>query len=123
MSEVRIFVDDDSPRSAGLLLDWLRREPELRGAVTARHLPGPQGSMGALAEVVVALGSSGAAAVLARSVHVWLTQRRSDVSVIVSGPGGRRVHVEVKRVAEAGELLNQIIDWVDLDGDSAAERQ
>ncbi|MEV6340283.1 hypothetical protein AB0M12_36845 [Nocardia vinacea] len=76
------------------LRDWLGREPQFRGGVRAAERVVKPGEMGTLEDVlIVALGSGGAATVLARSVSVWLQQRRSGLSVRVTGPNGHCVEI------------------------------
>ena len=62
--------------------------------------------MGSFTELIVGVISSGAATVLARSLQVWLVQRRADVKLNVTGPQGRQVSLDAKRVSDAEHLLN-----------------
>jgi Effector Associated Constant Component 1 len=66
--------------------------------------------MGATTEIIIEAISSGAlaglVAALAKSLQVWLTQRRADVAVKISGPGGREVVLDAKRIPDAEHLLN-----------------
>jgi len=58
--------------------------------------------MGATTELVVqtaaAVASAGAMTALARSLSVWLVQRRADITVTVTRPDGRKVEVTARRV-------------------------
>jgi hypothetical protein len=47
---------------------------------------------------------------LARSLSVWLVQRRSDLTVKVTGPGGRQVSVSARRVADPEQLLRAVLE-------------
>lgn len=93
------------------LQDWLRHEPELRGHLRQGETPGPVGSMGASTELIVGVVSSGAATALVRSLQVWLAQRRADVKLNVTGPQGRRIVLDAKRVPDAEHLLNTALGW------------
>lgn len=98
------------------LQDWLRREPQLHGHLRQGEAPGPGGAMGAVVEVVVGVVSSGAVTTLAKSLQVWLSQRRADVALKVSGPEGREVVLDAKRIPDAERLLNTALGWAE--GDS-----
>jgi len=95
------------------LSDWLRREPELRGHLRQGETPGPAGAMGASTELIVGVISSGAATTLARSLQVWLTQRRADVKLNVTGPEGQQIVLDAKRVPDAEHLLNTALGWAE----------
>ena len=104
-------ADEDSLR------EWLRREPDVRGHLAVVPGPGPAGTMGPTSDLVVqvaatAAGATAVWAALARSLTVWLTQRRSDLSVTITGPKGRTVVVEAKRVADVQELMQRIVEAV-----------
>jgi Effector Associated Constant Component 1 len=95
------------------LWDWLRSERELRGHLRQGQAPGPEGAMGALAEVIVGVASSGAATALAKAMQVWLVQRRADVVLNISGPDGKQIMLDAKRVPDAEHLLNYVLGWTD----------
>ncbi len=107
---------DDGPDTAGQLLDWLSGDEGLRGRAHLQDRPVREGDMGAVSEVVtVALGSGatvGIVASLARSLTTWLTNRRSDVTVTVTRPGGDSVEFSGKRV-DAADVLRRIQDLAD----------
>ena len=86
MADLHIAVDGRDS-DAESLQDWLRGEPEFRGQLRQGEAPGPDGAMGAVVDVIVGVVSSGAATTLAKSLQVWLTQRRADVTLKLSGPG------------------------------------
>ena len=92
------------------LADWLAQDEELRGLV----VPGPAvpaaGELGASADVLVAaVGSGGAVSVLAASLRAFLAQpRRSDVTIVLTGPDGRRVEIDAKRVPDVEALVRQV---------------
>jgi Effector Associated Constant Component 1 len=93
------------------LHDWLRHEAELRGHLRQGDTPGPVGAMGASTELIVGVVSSGAATALVKSLQVWLTQRRADVKLNVTGPQGRQIVLDAKRVPDAGRLLDTALGW------------
>jgi Effector Associated Constant Component 1 len=112
--QARILIEDGGDVES--LWEWLRQEPELRGRLTTASAPAPQGAMGAPIELVVALATTagGVATVLARSLSTWLTererQRRSDVTIKVTGPGGRQVQVSARRVPDSEQLLRAVLE-------------
>ena len=114
MADLHIAVDgrDGDVES---LQNWLRGEPELRGYLRQGETPGPSGAMGAAADVIIGVVSSGAATTLAKSLQVWLTQRRADVKIKVSGPGSRDVELDAKRIPDAERLLNTALGWTEGD--------
>lgn len=114
MVDLHITVDGrDSDVES--LQDWLRREPEFRGHLRQGEVPGPAGAQGAVVDVIVGVLSSGTATTLATSLQVWLTQRRADVVLKVSGPGGRKIYLDAKRIPDAERLLNTALGWAETD--------
>jgi hypothetical protein len=71
--------------------------------------------MGASTELIVGIVSSGAATALVTSLQVWLTQRRADVALTVSGPGGLEVVLDAKRIPDAERLVNSVLGWTEGD--------
>ncbi|WP_329385835.1 effector-associated constant component EACC1 [Streptomyces sp. NBC_01716] len=96
----------------GSLYAWLREVDALRGVVALRGAPPVAGTMGAALDVItVAVGSGGAAGVLARSVVSWLIQgRRSDVKVTVTTENGRSVEIDVRGARDPEALMRQVAD-------------
>ena len=111
MADLRITVDGQDT-DAGSLREWLRREPQLRGHLRQGETPAPAGAMGASTELIIGVVSSGAATALARSLQVWLAQRRADVKLKVAGPQGRQVILDAKRVRRQ-HLLNTALGWAE----------
>jgi hypothetical protein len=68
--------------------------------------------MGAPIELVVILATTTVPVVvaLARSLSTWLVQRRSDLTVTVTGPDGRQVSVSSRRVADPEKLLRTVLE-------------
>ncbi|MGK5546688.1 effector-associated constant component EACC1 [Streptomyces sp. URMC 127] len=92
-----------------VLFEWLTREDQLRGDLTLRREPAVPGQMGGMLEALaVTVGSSGAVAVLARSLSVWLVQRKSDVRITVKSPSGRQVMVDVRRARDPQAVIQDI---------------
>ena len=96
------------------LWDWLRHEPELRGRLALSTAPTPDEAMGGTTDLVVqcsaALAGAGAVwAALAKSLSVWLVQRRSDLTITVTGPD-RTVSVSAQRVADPEQLLRSVLE-------------
>jgi hypothetical protein len=109
------LVHCESLADVEALWDWLRNEPELRGRVRLGSAPTPEGVMGSSSEFVVqvatAMAGAGALwAALSRSLSVWLTQRRSDITVKVTGPDGRHISLDAKRVADPEKLLREVLN-------------
>jgi hypothetical protein len=82
--------------------------------------------MGAPIELVVVLATAAVpvASALARSLSTWLVQRRSDLTVTVTGPDGRQVSVSSRRVADPEKLLRAVLEPVapePLDGPTLPE--
>ncbi|MEU3337328.1 hypothetical protein [Streptomyces sp. NPDC006668] len=82
---------------ASSLRAWLNREPGLRGRVTLRQEPSAQDRMGSLLHTVVVALGSGSAALLARSLPLWIKQRRSDVTIELS-IGDRTARIEASHL-------------------------
>jgi hypothetical protein len=62
--------------------------------------------------VVLATTTTVVVPVLARSLSVWLVQRRSDLTVTVTGPDGRQVSLSSRRVADPEKLLRTVLEPV-----------
>jgi Effector Associated Constant Component 1 len=112
VAELRITVEGQD-RDVESLRDWLRNEPEFRGHLRQGEAPSPDGAMGAVSELIVGVVSSGAATALARSLQVWLVQRRADIKLNIAGPQGRQIVLDAKRVADAEHLLKTALSWAD----------
>ena len=97
------------------LEDWLKSESALRGYVGVERGTPTVDTMGLPTELVVQVAATavGAGAVwtaLAKSLTVWLTQRRSDVSLTITGAGGRTVTVDAKRIPDAESFVRLVND-------------
>lgn len=105
----------DDPDALASLLDWLRREPGLRGVRITRLDPVPApGQMGALADTVALAGQAAPlVAAVATPLGVWLGTRVRRTRVRVKD-GDREVEIDTGAlkdpVAIAQEILRQIGD-------------
>ncbi|WP_340377277.1 hypothetical protein U5640_20830 [Streptomyces sp. SS7] len=105
--DIDVLNDTDQLRS---LRTWLMLEDPLRGAVTLPAAAPEPGHMGGVVDVLtVAVGSGGAAAVLARSLTTWLIQRRTDVTVTLTGEDGRQVKVDVRRARHPEAVIREVV--------------
>jgi len=97
------------------LADWLAQDDELRGLVKPAPVVPVAGELGAAADVLVAaVGSGGAASVLAASLKGFLAQpRRSDVTIVLTAADGRRVEVDAKRVRDVEALVREVCGEVE----------
>ena len=102
---------EDSGTGLEELASWLSNEPELRGLVTPAEAVPADGHLGVLSDALVAaVGSGGAISVLAASLKAFFAlPRRSDVKVTVSGPDGRRVEIDAKRVGDVEALVREVL--------------
>lgn len=108
-AEIRVSggqdIDVDEVGELATLLEWLRGERGLAGAVREVRLPPGPGELGGAVEVlVVALGAGGAAGTLARSLFGWLRTRRPSLKVTVTR-GDRSIAVEASEVRD-GDVLS-----------------
>ncbi|MGW3964437.1 effector-associated constant component EACC1 [Amycolatopsis sp. NPDC005003] len=111
-ARIRVTAGDSRDRLRPLLT-WLRAENELRGRLELTGAAPAPDEMGAVADVLtVALGGGGAAAVLARSLSVWLRQQRSDTTIEITtdGDGARSVKVTAQRVEDAEAVIKSVLD-------------
>ncbi|WP_199433696.1 effector-associated constant component EACC1 [Qaidamihabitans albus] len=95
------------------LLRWLQRDDDLLGTSIrlAPAAPGPE-EMGAVSDVlVVALGSGGAGAVLARSLSVWVQHRTSDLKLTFRGKEGT-VQLDGKRIKDPVAVVEALREAV-----------
>jgi hypothetical protein len=76
---------------------------------------------GAVEVLTVALGSSGAGAVLARSLCTWLVQRRSDITITITAPSGNLVRVDVARARDPESVVREVSSLLDRAADRSAE--
>ncbi|WP_433193011.1 effector-associated constant component EACC1 [Nocardia sp. CA-107356] len=116
MTSLRLCIRmPDAPESLRSLLEWLRAEDELRGRVSLESVFDQTGhEMGGVVDMLaVALSSGGAGAALAGSLSTWLTHRRSDVKITVTGTNGRSIELDARRVPDVSALVRDIDRLVD----------
>lgn len=93
---------------------WLAHEDDFRGRVSTRRQPIRPGEMGSVIDVlVVALGSGGAGAVLARSVTTWLTQTRADITLTIKSREGTQIKIDVNRAKDAQGVIREIGELIE----------
>lgn len=105
-----IAVDEVGELTA--LLEWLRGERGLAGAIREVRLPPGPGELGGAVEALaVALGAGGAAGTLARSLFGWLRTRRPSLKVTVT-KGARSITIEASEVRDGDvlSLLREILE-------------
>jgi hypothetical protein len=108
--EARIAIEgSDTDRVA--LWDWLQDDRDLRGRVR-RDTAVAAGQMGGEIEYVVGavVGAGAVWAALARTVAIWLVQRRSDVTITVTGPDGRKATISAKRTKDPEAIIREVLD-------------
>jgi hypothetical protein len=114
MALINVSLVDGRPGELYSLFDWLQRADELRGRIRMElRQPGPHEMGGVVEMLSVALGSGGAAAVLAGSLATWLQTRRARISVeFVTGESGetvRKVEVDAGNPAVTERLLRGVL--------------
>lgn len=116
-AEIRILSasqgnDIDEVGELAALLEWLRGERGLAGAVREVHAPPGPGELGGGAEaLVVALGAGGAAGTLARSLFAWLQTRRPTLKITVTSDWNS-VTVEAGQIRDGDvlPLLREVLE-------------
>jgi hypothetical protein len=104
-------AEGDTDGEMRSLRDWLAAEDEFRGRLAlGGKVPAP-GEMGAVVDLLtVAVGSGGAATVLAGSISAWLRTRRSDVTVeITESVSLRSVKVTANRIKDPEGLIREVL--------------
>ncbi|MBO3752422.1 hypothetical protein J5X84_40735 [Streptosporangiaceae bacterium NEAU-GS5] len=102
---------------AGNLLEWLRQERALAGKVRKVSVPNGRAELSGITDVLmVALGSSGVGAVLARSLMAYLSSRTRSVDLTVKTKNGSaEINTRNLDADETLRLLDRILR--DDDGD------
>ena len=92
----RVGIEPDESELRALR-SWLLDERPRPGRVELVFPPAERGAMGALSETLqVALGTGGAATVLAGSLGAWLQTRREGVRLVLSRPDGTKLEIDGK---------------------------
>ena len=97
------------------LAQWLEQYDGLAGRITAAPAGPRPGQLGpGLDALAIAVGSGGAATVLARGLVAWASsyrsQRGADVYVHASRPGGPALTVELRNITDAEAVLKQVLE-------------
>lgn len=111
--EVTIGLESPGPPNDIIsLVNWLRRERQLQGYVQLRRRPPEDTELGAAFELIaVAIGSGGAATVLAGSLSTWL-QHRSKVRIKVTKEG-QTIEIDAQNIQNVQNLVQRFLE----DGD------
>lgn len=114
--EVHITVRGERGAPDGGLLDWLRREPELRGYVAVEPRPslGGDGAMSVPVGIVVSqLGQPVVAYALLRSIRTWIEHRKPAVEFEVENERGRvRYKLLDANAGENAELIRELTELI-----------
>jgi hypothetical protein len=97
------------------LLDWFGHDDALRGRVGLVPVrTGDEQMNGGVYEVLtVALGASGLAPALTKSLTTWLTHRRSDLKLTLTrSDGTTTVEIDAARV-DSPQVLRELRDLLD----------
>lgn len=115
------LIDEEPTRAADVesLWRWLDERPELyaRRVDQGSHLDISQellvavvttaaGAIAAIGFPAVAVAAASLPA-LARALKIWLTTRRPEVAVTVTGPYGRQVLLDARRIENPERLLRE----------------
>jgi hypothetical protein len=118
-AEIRVSggggTDIDEVSELAALLEWLRGERGLAGAIReVQRPPGPGELGGAVEALAVALGAGGAAGTLARSLFGWLRTCRPSLKVTVT-KDGRSIAIEAGQVRDGDvlSLLREVLEASD----------
>jgi Effector Associated Constant Component 1 len=109
-AQIRVSSGDEAEVLADLW-EWLRHERSLAGQVRAVRRPPADGELGAVLELlVVAFGTGGAGAALAKSLAAWLPTCRPSVAVTVTTTSGTvTVNAQHLRQGDVIPLLQQVL--------------
>ncbi|MEU6860149.1 hypothetical protein AB0B28_14900 [Glycomyces sp. NPDC046736] len=106
--ELAVTGASDPRGELGSLLQWLSREPELRGRVAFAPAEPGEGELGAMQELLLAAIAAGGLDALGRTIAVWIKTRRSELEVTVTAPDGTSLQVNAK-----GAVANTIAKRLD----------
>jgi hypothetical protein len=105
------FVVDGSDTDRVALWEWLRDDRDLRGQVRRETAPAVGHLGGEIEYVVSAVVGAGAVwAALAKTMSIWLVQRRSDVTIRITGADGRSAEVSAKRTKDPEAIIRHVLD-------------
>lgn len=118
---MQLTGSNDDEAELRSLRDWLSGDHEL--PVTSLELETPEiadSEMGALADtLIVAFGSGGAGAVLARSLSVWLQTRTTDLRIKLKTSKGS-LEVDGNRLRRPEDIFDEINRIIEISSDDSA---
>ena len=118
---MQLTGSNDDEAELRSLRDWLSGDHEL--PVTSLELETPKiadREMGALADtLIVAFGSGGTGAVLARSLSVWFQTRTTDLKIKLKTSKGS-LEIDGNRLRRPEELFNEINRIIESSSDDPA---
>ncbi|MER6571371.1 hypothetical protein ABT288_35605 [Streptomyces sp. NPDC001093] len=107
--DIAISVQSGGADGLTSLKEWLEYEPELRGRVQLSPAVPANGDMGAAFDQLVVMLGSGSALALARSLPIWLRQRRSTVEITLTRPDGSSVEIKADQAQHADALIREAL--------------
>jgi hypothetical protein len=109
---LRLVLTAQEPRGGSVppLLDWIRRSPAYRGAVSPR--PNPSGGSGLGDAAIVAIVAQGALLGLFRLLKAWVEAHRASATVRVR-VSGADVEIRVDGRAEPAALVAEAMRAAD----------
>lgn len=109
--KITLSVDPDLPSADARrsLASWLRSEDRLRDRVTSAPTagattPSDESSAQTTDALWVAVDSGGDVLVLVQAVAAWLTHRRDDVRVTLTGPHGWSAEFDVRQARDMDQV-------------------
>ncbi|MEV4118892.1 hypothetical protein [Micromonospora sp. NPDC049645] len=116
-----VHPDLPSANAGRSLASWLRSEDRLREKVSTT--PAVEATVSSSDDMTtvathplrVAVDSGGDVMVLVQAIAGWLTHRRDDLTVTLTGPGGWSAELDVRRARDMGQvtaLVGAAIDAV-----------
>ncbi|MDN0200572.1 hypothetical protein [Streptomyces sp. S.PNR 29] len=132
--EIHVTIETTGTADVHELRRFLTAQPRLRGRVTRADAsaPPPPGTMGLVADALLALlAPGGVASVLAGAVIAWVQSRKGDQSVTLTRPDGTQISVTSTQVrsmdpTQVEALVRQLAAQLEpAEGDAVAgpERQ
>jgi hypothetical protein len=112
--EILLRVEGTRGGEAQDLLGWLLESPKLPEKVRLVSSDAIAGAQGAGSDALaVAVSGGGTLTALALCLRTWIeayyAQRRTNIHVEVTGPGGKKAIVDASNAKDAEAVLHQII--------------
>jgi hypothetical protein len=105
----RVHRVEQRPRPDRIGSDRSREVVVAVAATTAAAAAAAAAAMAAVGPVVVIVTAGTVLPALARALEMWLRTRRSDITVTVTGPGGRQVSLDAKSVNDPANALREVL--------------